>query len=108
MATDFTSVPVIDWALYKSPDTKPQFLSELRSALIGVGFFYLKNHDVPEDVLAEFIRQGIAFFDLPIEKKKEVDIANSKHYLGYVGLLDERTAGKDDYRESFAVGSRWQ
>ncbi|EED20772.1 oxidoreductase, 2OG-Fe(II) oxygenase family, putative [Talaromyces stipitatus ATCC 10500] len=97
----FTSVPVIDYAEAASPSTRPAFLKALKAAIVNVGFFYLKNTGVPDDVQSEFTKQSIALFNLPLEKKLEIEMVNSKHFLGYARLGQEITALKNDYREQF-------
>lgn len=101
--TTFTSIPVLDLALVESPATKPFFLSELRRALVIVGFFYLKNTPVSADVQKAFVQKSKDLFNLPLEKKLEIDMVNSKHFLGYSRLGCERTARKTDHREMFDV-----
>ncbi|KAJ8127566.1 hypothetical protein O1611_g6070 [Lasiodiplodia mahajangana] len=49
----FTSVPILDLALSRDPATKPQFLADLRHALMEVGFLYLKNVGIPDDLWHE-------------------------------------------------------
>lgn len=102
-ATTFTSIPVLDLSLVESPATKPFFLSELRRALVIVGFFYLKNTPVSTDVQKAFVQKSKDLFDLPLEKKLEIDMINSKHFLGYSQMGCERTARKTDNREMFDV-----
>ena len=65
----FTSIPVLDLAMAKSPGTKPQFLDDLRHVLLEVGFLYLKNFGVPDELLTKVIEQGKAFFNIPTEEK---------------------------------------
>jgi isopenicillin N synthase-like dioxygenase len=65
----FTSVPILDLSLAKDPATKPQFLKELRHALMEVGFLYLKNVGISDETFKKVIEQGIAFFDIPEEEK---------------------------------------
>ena len=65
----FTSIPVLDLSQADSAETKPAFLSELRSALMEVGFLYLKNIGIPDELFAEVIKEGKAFFDIPMEEK---------------------------------------
>jgi isopenicillin N synthase-like dioxygenase len=65
----FTSIPVLDLALARDPETKPKFLLDLRDALMEVGFLYLKNVGIPDELFDEVIRQGKAFFDIPLEEK---------------------------------------
>jgi isopenicillin N synthase-like dioxygenase len=68
-----------------------------------VGFFYLKNHPIAEDMLQELTYQSRQFFELPLEKKMEADMMLSKHFLGYVQPSREQTAKKIDHRETFTV-----
>jgi isopenicillin N synthase-like dioxygenase len=65
----FSTIPILDLSLAKDPSTKPQFLDDLRHALLEVGFFYLKNVGIPAELTQAVIREGIQFFDLPTEEK---------------------------------------
>lgn len=65
----FTSVPVLDLALAQDPETKPKFLEDLRYALMEVGFLYLKNVGIPDELFQRVKHEGIAFFDIPEEEK---------------------------------------
>ena len=65
----FDSIPILDLSQAKDPATKPQFLDELRHALLEVGFLYLKNVGIPEELTQKVIKEGVAFFDLPMEEK---------------------------------------
>ena len=65
----FSTIPILDLSLAKDPATKPQFLQELRHALIEVGFLYLKNVGIPDELTQAVIKEGVAFFDLPVEEK---------------------------------------
>lgn len=102
----FTSIPVLDLSLAKSQVTKPEFLSKLRDALVMVGFFYLKNTSIPADVEKSFVERAKAFLDLPTEKKLEIDMINSKHFLGYSRLGCEKTSRNIDHREMVDVSRR--
>lgn len=68
----FTSIPILDLALAKDPATKPAFLSDLRHALMEVGFLYLKNVGIPDELFQQVIKEGKAFFDIPTEEKYDV------------------------------------
>lgn len=103
MTDNFTSIPIIDFSLSTSSATKPIFLSELRDAILKVGFFYLKTHPIPEDVQQGLLAQTAQFFDLPPEKKEEVDIINSKHFLGYIGQEATKSKSTNDRRETYTV-----
>ncbi|OKO95190.1 hypothetical protein PENSUB_11269 [Penicillium subrubescens] len=65
----FTSIPILDLELTRDSATKPEFLKQLRHALIEVGFLYLKNVDIPPELFQEVIERGKSFFDIPLEEK---------------------------------------
>ncbi len=76
----FDSIPILDLSQAKDPATKPQFLDELRHALLEVGFLYLKNVGIPEELTQKVIKEGVAFFDLPMEEKS-VFLPLYLHYM---------------------------
>ena len=99
----FTSIPILDYSQVSSAHTKGAFLFDLRNALVNVGFFYLVNAPIATGVRDELIDQTFRLFDLPLEKKLEIEMVNSKHFLGYSRLGAETTARQTDYREQFDV-----
>ena len=78
----FSSIPILDLSLASSPDTKPAFLESLRHALLEVGFLYIKNTGVSDALAQDVVTQGKAFFDLPEEKKLEIQMKNAPSFLG--------------------------
>ncbi|KAL4884601.1 hypothetical protein BJY04DRAFT_232980 [Aspergillus karnatakaensis] len=104
MASNFSSIPILDFAETKSPATRAKFVSDLRNALVNIGFFYLTNHSIPEDLQVELREEANQFFDLPIEKKSEIEMVHSKHYYGYVRVGNEFSGPNADYRESLTLG----
>lgn len=99
----FVSIPIIDYSLALSPATKTHFLAQLKEALVMVGFFYLKNPPIAADVKEAFVEKAIQLCNLPLEKKLEIDMVNSRHFLGYSRLGAEKTAQQMDHRELFHV-----
>ncbi|GLI82121.1 hypothetical protein PoHVEF18_010522 [Penicillium ochrochloron] len=97
----FTKIPVLDYAQTTSPSTRSAFLAALRDAIVNVGFFYLKNTSVSKELYRDLSEQSSALFNLPLDKKLEIEMVNSKHFLGYSRLGQEITALKNDYREQF-------
>ena len=65
----FTEIPVLDLARAEDPATKAEFLADLRHALMEVGFMYIRNVGVPEELFTRVVEQGRAFFDIPLEEK---------------------------------------
>lgn len=100
---EFTSIPILDYTLTTSPSTKPTFLSDLRTAILNVGFFYLQNAPISNKTQTEFVSKGIELFGLPLSKKLEMEMVKSRHFLGYSRLGAEVTARRGDWREQFDV-----
>lgn len=112
MAANFSSIPVLDYSLLSSPGTRPQFIAQLRHALVNVGFLYLSNPPVSPDDIASVIDYIPRLFALPQEEKDKIRMANSQHFLGYSRLGAELTRGEVDIREQFDFAtphvSRWK
>ncbi|KAL0564738.1 hypothetical protein V5O48_017299 [Marasmius crinis-equi] len=111
---NFSSIPVIDFSLSKNPDRREHFVTQLRDALINVGFLYLTNPTaiVEEHVVDEVKDFLPKFFGLPQEEKNKIQMENSPHFMGYNRLGSELTKGKTDLREQFDFAtphlSRWK
>ena len=101
----FDSIPVLDLSLTRQSDTKQAFLQELRRALIEVGFLYISNTGITEELFEKVIENGRAFFDLPEEAKYAVQMKNEKSFLGWNVLGGEITAKKTDWREQIDIAS---
>ena len=78
----FAEIPILDLSMAKDPITKPTFLVSLRNALLHVGFLYLKNTGIDENLIQDVMSQGKAFFDLPAVKKNEIRMSNCASFLG--------------------------
>jgi isopenicillin N synthase-like dioxygenase len=109
--TSVTSIPILDFSLTKSPTTRNAFLSQLRHALINVGFLYLSNHTVSSAVIDSLIEYIPKLFALSQKAKDAIAMTNSEHFLGYSRLGTELTKGKVDMKEQFDFAtphvSRW-
>ena len=111
MAGNFESVPILDYNLL-STGRRDEFISQLRHALINVGFLYLLHPPVDKDIVNSLIRYTPKLFDIPQEKKDALRMRNSPHFLGYSKLGAELTRGATDQREQFDIGTefdnRWK
>lgn len=76
MSSSFQSIPVLDYSLSLSSETKPAFLKQLRHALLEVGFLYIKNTGIADELIKEVIELGKIFFDLPEEEKLRIEMKN--------------------------------
>ncbi|KAK2802523.1 hypothetical protein FQN50_007329 [Emmonsiellopsis sp. PD_5] len=101
----FDTIPILDLAQARNPETKPAFLDSLRHALLEVGFLYIKNTGLDAQLIQNVIDEGKKFFDLPDEKKLEVEMKNAPSFLGYSRLGNEITRFKTDWREQIDLST---
>ncbi|KAM0142461.1 hypothetical protein ACHAO1_001333 [Botrytis cinerea] len=101
----FTNIPILDLSLARSPETKPEFLDQLRHALLEVGFLYLKNVGIPQDLIDNVVEEGVKFFDIPLEEKTKIQMVNAPSFLGYSPLSAEITAHAIDQREQIDLST---
>ena len=69
--SDFDAVPLIDFSgmLSGTADAKRRVAAELRDACIDVGFFYIANHGVPQDLVDAMFDMAPRLFGLPLADK---------------------------------------
>ena len=101
----FKEIPILDLSEAKSDGTKPEFLKKLRDALLMVGFLYIKNFGIDQELCDKVCEQGIRFFDLPEEEKLRIEMRNQQSFLGYSRLGNEITAHKADWREQIDLST---
>ncbi len=106
--SNFTSIPILNYALLSSPDTRAIFIQQLQHALFDVGFLYLEHTPVPDTLFDEVIAYLPRVFALPQERKDALRMANSPHFLGYSRLGVERTRGAADQREQFDIATPFE
>src|SRR3982074_1716033 len=100
--SEFQSVPIIDVApLFDgSRDGARAVAAEIRQASIEVGFFYVRGHNVTQDLMQDMLDAAKAFFVRPEERKREIQV--NKAHRGYVPFA-QTTLGrayKPDLKES--------
>ncbi|KAL7786235.1 hypothetical protein V8C37DRAFT_392640 [Trichoderma ceciliae] len=114
------SIPVVDLALARtgSEEDVRKVAKELYEAFKNVGFAYVKNHGVPEDVVDEAFLWNRKFFNLPqSDKDKAPHPPEAWHHRGYSGVGREKVSqmifdkssiaaarNVPDVKESFEIG----
>ena len=78
----FTTLPILNLSHSRNPETKPEFLRQLRSALLEVGFLYISHTEIEEELIEKVIENGKAFFEIPEEEKLKVQMRNERSFLG--------------------------
>jgi isopenicillin N synthase-like dioxygenase len=79
-------VPVIDIGPYLAgaPGAEARAVSEVCSASESVGFFFLRNHGVPQHLIDSMFAESQRFHTLPLERKLEARAVASP--IGYLPL----------------------
>ncbi|KAK6464079.1 naringenin 3-dioxygenase [Scheffersomyces coipomensis] len=104
----FQEIPIIDLKSALDPETKPQFLKDLRHAIINVGFLLLKNYEVfgpNEQDFKDIKQETLDFFALPDQVKLDIEMIKSPHFLGYSRLANEITSSHTDWREQIDLAT---
>ena len=82
-----TSLPIIDFAPYFNQEDTKQTAQQIRRELSRVGFLYIKNHGIPEELQDSILENSKKFFNLPAEEKMEIHMSKSgRAFRGYVTL----------------------
>lgn len=97
-------LPVIDLADRGDGADLHRVAAEIRAACTGPGFFYIRNHGVPEAVIAAAVAASRQFFLLPEAVKVETR-ANLLHRGWHrAGGAVMEGATKPDLKEFFSIG----
>ena len=88
----FASVPVIDIGPLLDGSGKAAVAAEMGRAAREVGFFYIRNHGVPQDLVEAVFARSRQFFALSRERKEALHVAKSAPaQRGYIPLFAENT-----------------
>jgi isopenicillin N synthase-like dioxygenase len=80
-------IPIIDMGpcLAGEAGADRRMAAELRAVTETVGFFYLKNHPVPQQLIERMFAESKRFFALPLDEKRKIPrVANT----GYVEIKE--------------------
>jgi isopenicillin N synthase-like dioxygenase len=103
-------IPVIDYGPYFAGErgALDRLAAEVEDACENVGFFYAKNHGVPEDIIARAFAASRRFHALPLAEKLKLKL--NEHNIGYLplsasiqGASTVHKATRPNLNESFFV-----
>ncbi|RIB22433.1 hypothetical protein C2G38_1960805 [Gigaspora rosea] len=100
----YENIPIIDFSQFK---TDQQICAQqFKDACENLGFFYLKNHGISQEMINETFNIVKLYFEQPREEK--LKFAMNEHYNGYAAMREEnldisRKAG--DVKETFTLGN---
>ncbi len=104
-------IPAVDFGafLHGGAAERKRIALEIGRACRDIGFFYIVNHGVPQELIDGVFAEAKRFFDLPPERKAEITIDKSRCHRGWFALggenLDpekQREAG--DFKEGIKIG----
>ncbi|WP_278534732.1 isopenicillin N synthase family dioxygenase [Delftia acidovorans] len=101
-------IPLIDLTGSFSEDfaDKKAVAWEIHKACRETGFFYIKNHGIPEGMIQAQLECARQFFSLPQEDKIKLNVAHSPSMRGYepmaIQALDD--GSRPDFKEGFMAG----
>ena len=102
------AIPSVDLAEFLSgdPARKAAFVQQLGKAYEEVGFVAVKNHGVPDELIADLYKYVQEFFSLPSEQKKNYEIQELAGQRGYTSFGKEHAKGSEapDLKEFFQYG----
>jgi isopenicillin N synthase-like dioxygenase len=102
------NIPVVDLSDFLSGDEnrKQKFVKELGKAYEEVGFVAVKNHGIPDDLIADLYKYVQQFFALPKDEKEKYERKELAGQRGYTSFGREHAKGFDapDLKEFFQFG----
>ena len=84
-------LPVLDLGPMRggAPGALEALAAELRAAFTEYGFYFVRNHGIPESLLAETFAAAERFHDMPLERKLALKI--NEHNIGYLPMRGATT-----------------
>jgi isopenicillin N synthase-like dioxygenase len=102
------AIPVVNLADFLSgdPQLKQAFVNQLGKAYEEVGFVAVKNHGIPDELIADLYKYVQQFFSLPGDEKRKYEIPDLAGQRGYTSFGKEHAKGSDapDLKEFFQFG----
>ena len=106
---DFQEIPIIDVGPLidnvRLPGARRKVAEQIRNACQSVGFFYIRNHGVPQNDRDALFVQAKRFFALPTLRKMDIYIGKSRQHRGYIPLGGEVTDKRKDWHEALDFGA---
>jgi isopenicillin N synthase-like dioxygenase len=101
----FDSIPVVDVSpLFTGDDAAKRRVAEaIRAASVEVGFFYVRGHNVSEDLMRATYLAAKYFFALPEAAKRAIVVHEKSAHRGYMPFAQTKQPGvkRADLKESF-------
>ena len=63
-----------------------EVITQIKMACEGISCFYITGHGIDESMIADVMKCGQDFFNLPMDKKVNLSLKKSSAYRGYIQL----------------------
>lgn len=106
--SSFTSIPTIDLAEIDNPslEVRKSIAKGIYDACHDCGFFYVKNHGIPEDIISDTFALLHSFFALDLETKMDAHVQRNPAIRGYEPMLETRLDPTTKGGESVCICSK--
>lgn len=102
------NIPVVDLLAFTAGDvaSRQQFIDDLGKAYETVGFVAVKNHGIPDQLIADLYQYVQAFFALSPEQKRQYEVPGLAGQRGFTSFGKEHAKGYEDpdLKEFFQFG----
>ena len=112
--TTLSAVPVIDLegGPASSAEAQHRIARQIRDACRNIGFFYIVNHGVPDQLVRDQFDWTARFSDLPMDEKMPLHMRKSATTAGYEPIAEQQLDSQDtsseaappDLKESYYCG----
>lgn len=104
----FSEIPIIDVSPLIDGSAPQQVAEQIRHVCENVGFMYIRNHGVEQELIERMYALSKQFFDLPRTAKDRLNVVNSGPTLrGYIPFYAENVDPDNtrDFKECFDFGA---
>jgi len=102
---DASAIPIIDVSpLFEWDNGEKTVGRQLVECVQRIGFFYIKNHGVDQNLIDQLFGQAGTFFKTPLEQKNQIRVKD--YHRGFLPIGEATMSGakNNDYKESFVWG----
>ncbi|NMG08013.1 isopenicillin N synthase family oxygenase [Brasilonema sp. UFV-L1] len=103
-------IPVIDFSRFTKGNVtdRQTVVKQIYQACHEIGFMYLKNTNISNDLIHQVFKKSKNFFNLPLTQKQQLAWSDEFSNQGYVGLERERLNPNHpgDLKEAFNISKQ--
>jgi len=102
------TIPTVDLSQFTKGDkaARKAFVQQLGEAFHEIGFVAVKGHGIPKQLIDDFYRSSKEFFALPVDVKRQYEVAGGAGQRGYTSFGREHAKQSQvaDLKEFFQIG----